>query len=108
MKTLHPDGQVAALIAADIADFQIAGQAHGRPVGQLYRPVHLFQNSPGLRQEGLPRPGQGHRAGGSVKQGAAQGLLQKANLLGNGRLGDVKLLRRLGKAPVLRRGHKVL
>ena len=71
------------------------------------RLAHPLQDGLGLHQEHLSRRGQRHRPGAPVEEGTAQGGFQLADLLGDGGLGDVELLRRLGEAAGLGGGDKV-
>ena len=98
VKPLDPHGQIAALVAADIAHLQAAGHSDGGIVYQVHRPGHAVQNGSGFQQKSLSGAGQADRAGTPVEELAAQGLLQQPNLLGDGCLGNKVALRRPGKA----------
>ena len=61
-----------------------------------------------MLQETLPLRRKADFLTHTVKQLRAEFFLQKPDLLGHSRLGDVMLLRRLGKALILCRSHKIL
>ena len=103
----HQNREVAALIAPDVAQPQRPAETRRRVVDPVGGLAHPLQDGLGLLEEDLPRRGQAHGPGAAVKELAAQALLQEPDLLGDGRLGQVELLRRLGEAPVLRRRHEV-
>jgi hypothetical protein len=79
---------------------------HGADAGAGH--LQAAYGLPRRLDQGLARLGEDHAAADAVEEGAAQVLLQRADGLGEGGLGDVERLGGAVEAAVVHDGEKVL
>jgi hypothetical protein len=89
-------------------DAEAAGFSGFRPAGRRRRLVDLTRHPPGDLQERLSGRGEPHLAGRPVEELDAQLVLEPANVLGEGRLGDVHPFRGPAEVSFLRYRHEEL
>lgn len=100
LKPPHQLGQEMPAGAVQIADLQNGGAGVLRLVHPLPGPLLQVQHPLGVLQKEFPGPGQGDAAGGAMQQLDPQILFQGGDLVGDGGLGQIELLGRLGEIAV--------
>ena len=100
-------GQAALFVTLGVADAQRAAEAGGRLLRARHGDVHVVEDGLGLPQKDGSARRQGNGAGAAVDELDADGFLQRADLLGDGGLGNEKIRRRFGEAFRFGDGDKV-
>ena len=108
MESADKHREIAAFIAADIADAESAVEPDGCIVHPGGGTVHAFESSFCLQQKDFARRSETYGAGAAVEKGAPESLLKEVYLLRYGGLGDIVLLSGLGEAQIFSRGNKIL